>query len=168
MRRVAHHRRQLAAKKHRRDDGHVGGVILTGLVRVIEHVGIAGRHAVFELTQYLLGLRRDTADMQRLRHPLGHHAPVSVKDRKGEVLALLDHRRVAGAQHVERQLLGNLYGRPVDDFHLYRIHSYNRSGSNRSTATLRSNRSNRFSCDGRSSSYAGNSYPRPFRWEREG
>src|SRR5262249_54950906 len=84
--------------------------------------GIARRDAALIGAPDLADLRSERADVQRLWHALRHHAPLGIADREGEVLALLDDRGVAGAQHVERELARDLRRRLVDDLEVARVH----------------------------------------------
>ena len=110
------------AHEHRRDHGHVGRVVLAGLVGVVDDEGVARLDRTAEAPADLVHLRRQRPDMQRLRDALRHHAALAVEDREGEVLALLDDGRIARAQHVERELAGDLQGGLVDDFEVDGVH----------------------------------------------
>src|SRR5262245_58837740 len=98
-------------------------MVLTGLVRVVDDEGVAGRDGVAEAPPDLVHLRRQWADVQRLRNALRHHAALAVEDGEGEILALLDDGRIAGAQHVERELARDLQRRLVDDFEVDGVQS---------------------------------------------
>ena len=104
------------AHEDRRDHGDVGRVVLAGLVGMIDDEGVARLGVVAEAPADFVHLRVERPDMQRLRNALRDHAALRVEDREGEVLAFLDDGRIARAQHVERELAGDLQGRLVDDF----------------------------------------------------
>ena len=104
------------AREHRRDDGHVGGVVLAGLVGMVDDEGVAGRGIAAIAPADLVHLCRQRPDMQGLRNALRHHAAVAVEDGEGEILALLDDRRIARAEHVEGELASDLQRRLIDDF----------------------------------------------------
>jgi hypothetical protein len=114
---------QRAVDEHGRDHGDVGRVVLACPVRVVDDECVAGLDPAGKDAPDLVHLRAERADMQRLRHPLRHHPPVAVEDGEGEILAFLDDGRIAGAQHVERQLAGNLQRRLVNDFEIDRVQS---------------------------------------------
>ena len=110
------------AHEHRRDDGDVGRVVLAGLVGMVDDEGVARLDRIAKAPADFVHLRRQRPDMQRLRNALRHHAALAVEDREGEILALLDDGGIARAQHVERELAGDLERGLVDDFEIDGVH----------------------------------------------
>jgi hypothetical protein len=110
------------AHEHRRDHGHVGRMVLAGLVGVVDDEGVARLDAAAETPADFGDLRRQRPDMQWLRNALRHHAAVGIEHREGEVLALLDDGGIARAQHVERELTGDLQRGLINDFEIDRVH----------------------------------------------
>src|SRR5262249_21422858 len=102
--------------EQRRDDGDVGGMVLAGLIGMINDESIARLDGIAEAPADLVYLRRQRSDMQRLRDALRHQAADAVEDGEGEILAFLDDGGIARAQHVERELARDLQGGLIDDF----------------------------------------------------
>ena len=110
------------AREHRRDDGDIGRVVLTGLVGVVHNERITWLDGLPEAATDLVHLRRQRPDVERLRDALRHHAARGIEDGEGEILAFLDDSGIARAQHVERELAGDLQGRLIDDFEIDGVH----------------------------------------------
>ena len=110
------------AHEYRRDDGDVGRVVLAGLVGMVDDEGVARLGRIAEAPADLVHLRRQRSDMQGLRNALRHHAAGVVEHREGEILALLDDGGIARAQHVERELAGDLQRGLIDDFEVDGVH----------------------------------------------
>jgi hypothetical protein len=123
LRDVADERHQRAVDEDRRDDGDVGGVVLARPVRVVDDVGVAGRHPAGKRAPDLVDLRAERTDVQGLRHALRHHAAVPVENREGEILAFLDDGRIAGPQHVQGQLARDLVRRLMNDLEIDGVHA---------------------------------------------
>src|SRR6516164_1567408 len=102
--------------EQRRDDGDVGGMVLAGLIGMIDDESIARLGRIAEAPADLVHLRCQRPDMQRLRDALRHQAAYAVEDGEGEILAFLDYGGIARAQHVERELARDLQGGLIDDF----------------------------------------------------
>ena len=120
---VADEADQPSADEHRRDHGDVGGMVLAGLVGMVDDEGIARLGGVAEAPADLVHLGRQGPDMQRLRNALRDHAPGAVENGEGEILAFLDDGRIARAQHVERELARDLQRRLIDDLKVDGVHA---------------------------------------------
>ena len=65
--------------EHRRDDGHVGRVVLAGAIGMVDDEGVALLDLAAKAPADLVHLRRQRADMERLRDALRHHAAAPSK-----------------------------------------------------------------------------------------
>jgi len=79
---------------------------------------------LLEAAADFVDLGRERPDMQRLRNALRHHAALRVEVRESEILAFLDDGRIAGAQHVERELARDLQGGLIDDLEVDGVHCF--------------------------------------------
>ena len=83
---------------------------------MIDDKGVARVDPAPENPADFIDLRRQRANMERLGHPLRHHAPAPVENGEGEVLAFLDDGGITGPQHVQGEFAGDLQRGLVDHF----------------------------------------------------
>src|SRR5260370_42359293 len=97
-------------------------MVRAGAVRVVDDIGVARRKFARKSPPDLIDLCTERPNVQGLRHALRHQAALSVKNRKGEVLALLNDGGVAGPQHVKCQLARHLMRGMMNDLEIDGVH----------------------------------------------
>ena len=104
----------------RRDDGDVRQV-RSAVIRVVEHIHIAGLHGASVLANHGFDAFPHRAKMHRHVWRVGDQVAVGVKQGTAKVQSLLDIDRVSGVLQLQAHLLGDVHEQVVEYFQQDRV-----------------------------------------------